>query len=136
MNDLILHVDVSEKLDKVIRNYVSQINLLHALVSTNSGQILVSFGKDDAIDISSLPPLISGSFSATEKIADLIGEKEFTTMLHQGSQRTILITLIDFNLYLTTIFDNSHKTETIRHAASSFAKKLRDFLLKYGISSH
>jgi predicted regulator of Ras-like GTPase activity (Roadblock/LC7/MglB family) len=136
MNDIILTPDVSEKLNRVVQRYVSRIELLHALVTTNSGQIIVSYGADaTAIDTSSLPPLISGSFSATEKIANLIGEDEFTSMLHKGKKRTILITLIDFNLYLTSVFSNTQHTPVISYAATTFAKKLRTFLHESGLAN-
>lgn len=128
MNDLILYQEDVEKLDSILLEFVTKTSALCTLLTSKEGQLLACQGQTDDIDTVSVAALITGSFSATVSIANLVGESEFKTMLHHGANKHIQITLVDKDRYLATLFSNAVSIETINHFVEPCCVELRNYL--------
>jgi hypothetical protein len=64
-------------------------------------------------DMSALAALIVGGFASTQAIAGLIGEQEFNTMSHCGTSKNLLISLVDDNTILATIFERTIQISSV-----------------------
>ena len=73
------------------------------LVDKNGQQIAVH-GDVGAIDTTSLASLAAGNVAATGGMAQLIGEKEFPTLSHEGERESIHICIIG-RVLLVVVFD-------------------------------
>jgi len=73
------------------------------LVDKNGQQIAVQ-GDVSNVDTTSLASLAAGNVAATGGMAQLIGEKEFPTLSHEGERENIHICIIGRSL-LVVVFD-------------------------------
>lgn len=73
------------------------------LVDKNGQQIAV-LGDVSNLDTTSLASLAAGNVAATGGMANLIGEKEFPTLSHEGERESIHICIIGRTL-LVVVFD-------------------------------
>ena len=83
------------------------------LVDKN-GQLVASGGNTKGIDTTALASLTAGSIAATSGMAQLIGEKEFTVLFHEGDKDNIHIALIGTRLILVTIFSDKAALGIVR----------------------
>ena len=68
------------------------------------GQEIASLGEVGNLDTTSLASLTAGNVAATGGMAQLIGEKEFPTLSHEGEKESIHISVIG-RLLLVVMFD-------------------------------
>lgn len=68
------------------------------------GQEIAVQGEIGSIDTTSLASLAAGNVAATGGMAQLIGEKEFPTLSHEGERESIHISVIG-RLLLVVVFD-------------------------------
>ena len=68
------------------------------------GQEIASQGEVGNLDTTSLASLAAGNVAATGGMAQLIGEKEFPTLSHEGEKESIHISVIG-RLLLVIVFD-------------------------------
>jgi len=69
------------------------------------GQEIASQGEVGNLDTTSLASLAAGNVAATGGMAQLIGEKEFPTLSHEGEKDSIHISVIG-RLLLVIVFDD------------------------------
>jgi predicted regulator of Ras-like GTPase activity (Roadblock/LC7/MglB family) len=69
------------------------------------GQEIASQGELGNIDTTSLASLAAGNVAATGGMAQLIGEKEFPTLSHEGDRESIHISVVG-RLLLVVLFDD------------------------------
>ena len=69
------------------------------------GQEIAAQGEMGNLDTTSLASLAAGNVAATGGIAQLIGEKEFPTLSHEGERESIHISVIG-RLLLIVVFDD------------------------------
>jgi predicted regulator of Ras-like GTPase activity (Roadblock/LC7/MglB family) len=69
------------------------------------GQEIASLGEVGNLDTTSLASLAAGNVAATGGMAQLIGEKEFPTLSHEGQKESIHISVIG-RLLLVVVFDD------------------------------
>jgi predicted regulator of Ras-like GTPase activity (Roadblock/LC7/MglB family) len=68
------------------------------------GQEIASQGEVGNLDTTSLASLAAGNVAATGGMAQLIGEKEFPTLSHEGEKESIHISVVG-RLLLMVVFD-------------------------------
>jgi predicted regulator of Ras-like GTPase activity (Roadblock/LC7/MglB family) len=68
------------------------------------GQEIATQGEVGNLDTTSLASLAAGNVAATTGMAELIGEKEFPTLSHEGEKESIHISVIG-RLLLVIVFD-------------------------------
>jgi predicted regulator of Ras-like GTPase activity (Roadblock/LC7/MglB family) len=69
------------------------------------GQEIATLGEVGNLDTTSLASLAAGNVAATGGMAQLIGEKEFPTLSHEGERESIHISVIG-RLLLVIVFDD------------------------------
>lgn len=106
----ILTIQAAERLLSALEEYLDKSEAQMALVVDRGGIILSQHGNvATAVDSSTLAALAAGSFAATREMAVRIGETDCTALFQQGSQSHVLISSIDDDALLVTIFD-THTT--------------------------
>ena len=74
--------------------------------------------------------MAAGVFSATNELAKLLGEHEFTLTFHQGKETNIHISLVDPLILLAVIFDNKAPIGAIRFWAKKISGSIKPVLEK------
>lgn len=83
------------------------------LVDKN-GQQIANHGDMRGVDATSLASLTAGNVAATDGLAKLIGEKEFSILFHEGERDNIHISLVAQRVILVVIFDERSSLGLVR----------------------
>ncbi len=79
-----------------------------------NGSMLASAGETAEYDATSIASLAAGNIAATGGLANLIGEKEFSILFHEGENDNMHISVIANRLILVVIFDKRSSVGLVR----------------------
>ncbi len=130
MKDMILFPEDIERLNAVLSQLVTKSNLLLAVLINKDGRLLTSQGSLENIDTVSMAALVAGNSASTLAIANLMGEREFTTMYHQGKDKHIYIAAVDDNTFLSLVFDDRTNIDRVKVFARQFDRQLKHNLFQ------
>ncbi|MDD5762083.1 MAG: roadblock/LC7 domain-containing protein [bacterium] len=83
------------------------------LVDKN-GTLLASVGDAVGFDTTSLASLAAGNIAATGGLANLIGEKEFSILFHEGERDNMHLSVVAERLILVVVFDRRSSVGLVR----------------------
>ena len=83
------------------------------LVDKN-GTLLASAGDISGFDTTSMASLAAGNIAATGGLANLIGEKEFSILFHEGERDNMHISVVAERLILVVVFDRRSSVGLVR----------------------
>lgn len=113
-SDLILYKKDHDRVMEVIdRLYTDTSARLVVLVDKNGQQIVVK-GDTEEFDTTSLASLTAGNVAATDGLAQLLGEREFTILFHEGQRDNIHISVVAERIILVVIFDENSSLGLVR----------------------
>ena len=87
------------------------------------GQEIASLGEVGNLDTTSLASLTAGNVAATGGMAQLIGEKEFPTLSHEGERESIHISVIG-RLLLVVMFDERSSLGLVKLRSKQVSQQL------------
>lgn len=122
--DLILY-------EKELSQIQSIVNQLHVdarsrivFVVDKNGQQIAAAGDIGNIDPTSLASLTAGNVAATDGLAKLIGEKEFSILFHEGERDNVHISIVANRVILVVIFDERSSLGLVRLRVKKSAAEL------------
>ncbi|MEF3245156.1 MAG: roadblock/LC7 domain-containing protein [Caldisericaceae bacterium] len=120
---IVLNEEELKHIEEIFGEYLSESEAKDIVLLNKSGELLAKSGDITSDVAQNISALAAGVFSATNELARLLGEKEFTITFHQGQETNIHISLITQNVLLAMIFDNRLPIGAIRF----WAKKVSNF---------
>src|ERR1700737_4400688 len=87
------------------------------------GQEIAAMGEVGNLDTTSLASLAAGNVAATGGMAQLIGEKEFPTLSHEGERESIHISVIG-RVLLVVVFDEHSSLGLVKLRSKQVAHEL------------
>ena len=87
------------------------------------GQEIASQGEVGNLDTTSLASLAAGNVAATGGMAQLIGEKEFPTLSHEGEKESIHISVVG-RLLLVVVFDERSSLGLVKLRSKQVSQQL------------
>jgi len=97
-------------------------------------QQIAANGDLESVDTTSLASLTAGNVAATDGLARLIGEKEFSILFHEGEKDNIHISIVGQRVILVVIFDDRSSLGLVRlrvrKASMELEKVFQDLLKK------
>ena len=106
-------------IDKTLDELLSKTEATAAFIIDKGGPLLSQRGQIGQMDTTAVAALAAGSFSATQAIAERVGETNFNSIYQQGDQSSIFVVSIDDNLLLIVIFKATLSVGVIKHYAKS-----------------
>jgi predicted regulator of Ras-like GTPase activity (Roadblock/LC7/MglB family) len=104
------------------------------LLIDRSGQQIAFEGPALGIDLTALASLAAASIAATDGLARLVGEPEFSILFHQGKRRSIQISDVARRFSLVVVFDDSVSLGMVRlrvkRATAYLEEVFRGFMRK------
>ncbi len=121
---LIMYEEEFRKIDAELRKLHQQANAVLSFLVDKNGQLIASVGQSqDKIDITSLASLTAGNIAAAGGMAQLIGEKEFSILFHEGENQNIHLSLIG-RVILVVVFDQKSSLGLVRLRVKKSAETL------------
>jgi predicted regulator of Ras-like GTPase activity (Roadblock/LC7/MglB family) len=101
---ILLHQNQYHRLKAVLARLRMDSAARVVFLVDKDGQEIAAQGEIGNLDTTSLASLAAGNVAATGGMAQLIGEKEFPTLSHEGERESIHISVIG-RLLLIVVFD-------------------------------
>ena len=113
-SDLVIYQEEYERLESVLRRLRGDSNARAIFLIDKNGQQIAAAGELDQFDTTSLASLTAGNVAATDGLAKLIGEREFSVLFHEGQQDHIHISIVGRRAILLVIFDDRSSLGLVR----------------------
>ena len=126
--DLILTKEDVLKLNIILTKIVDKSRIECAILINRSGRMVASQSEGVDLDKTALAALLSSTFSSTDTIAGLIGEKTVNSLVQEGKNRHIYTAMIDDNTVLSCIFDKRSTYEKVKGCISEYLVNLTEAL--------
>ena len=98
----------------ILRDLWRDANARAVFVIDRNGMELSSAGEVTEFDSTSLASLAAGNVAATDGLARLIGEREFSVLFHEGRRDHIHISVVAGHYILLIIFDDRSSLGLVR----------------------
>lgn len=120
--------EIIKRLQEQVIQLKREANAIATFLIDKNGHMIVSSGESDNFDVTSLAALVAGNVAATDGIAKLLGEKEFSVLFHEGKNEHMSITLVDGKLIMVVIFDENTPLGLVRLKIKKYGKDISETL--------
>jgi predicted regulator of Ras-like GTPase activity (Roadblock/LC7/MglB family) len=112
--DLVLYDDEFRKIKDSLQRLATDANANVVFLVDKNGQQIAAVGDLTTLDTTSLASLTAGNVAATDGLARLIGEREFSILFHEGERDNIHISIVAQRVILVVIFDERTSLGLVR----------------------
>ena len=112
--DLVLYDEEFQKIKDALNRLRQDANANVVFLVDKNGQQIAAVGDLTMLDTTSLASLTAGNVAATDGLAKLIGEKEFSILFHEGEKDNIHISIVAQRVILVVIFDERSSLGLVR----------------------
>jgi|Wag4MinimDraft_12_1082652.scaffolds.fasta_scaffold00045_24 predicted regulator of Ras-like GTPase activity (Roadblock/LC7/MglB family) len=120
--------EIINKLSEELELLKSESGASATFLIDKDGQLLTCASHNTEYDTTSIAALVAGNVAATDGLAKLLGENEFSILFHEGENEHVHISLIYKMVILVVIFDESTSLGLIRLRVKKFVNRLKDLL--------
>ena len=124
IQQLVMYEEELQQINRICDILHRDSNARAVLVIDKNGQAIAQQGDTDQLDVTSLSSLTAGNVAATDGLAKLIGEKEFSILFHEGEKDNIHISLVAQRVILVVIFDERSSLGLVRLRVKKASQEL------------
>lgn len=121
---LVFYENDIQRLDAEIDVYLELSKARCVLLVDRDGHLVTRRGEPMRTSEESVSALVAGSFAATQEMARLLGESEFSIMFHQGHRDSIQLQLVGERTLMATLFDGRTNLGMVRFYAQETGVRL------------
>jgi predicted regulator of Ras-like GTPase activity (Roadblock/LC7/MglB family) len=114
MSDFVILEGDYSSFTKILEKLARDSNAKLVFLLDKNGQQIASAGDLDGIDPTSLASLTAGNVAATEGLAQLVGEQEFSILFHEGQNENLHINVVGGRAILLVQFDERSSLGLVR----------------------
>ncbi|BCW92447.1 MAG: dynein regulation protein LC7 [Thermoanaerobaculum sp.] len=126
--NLVMYEEEFERINSILSRLWVDANAKIVFLVDKNGQQIAAKGDLEKVDTTSLASLTAGNVAATDGLARLIGEKEFSILFHEGERDNIHISIVAQRLILVVIFDERSSLGLVRLRVRKAAQELEEVL--------
>jgi predicted regulator of Ras-like GTPase activity (Roadblock/LC7/MglB family) len=124
--DIVMYEEEFNQIKQVIAKLRIDANAKVVFLVDKNGQQIAAHGDIENLDTTSLASLTAGNVAATDALAKLIGEKEFSVLFHEGEKDNIHISIVAQRVILVVIFDERSSLGLVRLRVKKASQELND----------
>jgi predicted regulator of Ras-like GTPase activity (Roadblock/LC7/MglB family) len=109
-----LQLEDVQRMDRLLGWFVRESGALCAVLVDRAGRLLTTAGETGGLDGVAFASLAAADFSASDELATLLGEEEFTALYHHGDDRSMYLTTVGGPAILAALFDGTTTLGLIR----------------------
>jgi len=123
-------LDESEykRIQAIVAKMLAELRAQLALLINRNGQSIIISGPAENIDCTALASLAAANLAATDGLATLVGEKDFSVLVHQGQHRSLFISDVLKRYSLVLVFDSSVSSGLVRYKCKKTVQLLEEIL--------
>jgi predicted regulator of Ras-like GTPase activity (Roadblock/LC7/MglB family) len=119
----LIEEDIDE-IERVMHELLLKSDASIALLLDKGGFLITKTGNHHQLDTTTLAALSAASFAATQGIASLVSESNFSTVYQQGDQHSILVSNVDEFCLLAIIFGVHVSVGAVKYYAEPIVKAI------------
>jgi predicted regulator of Ras-like GTPase activity (Roadblock/LC7/MglB family) len=119
----LIEEDISE-LNSALQELLIKSDANVTLIIDKGGFIITQCGRGPEVDTMTLAALSAASYAATEGIAQVIGEPNFSSVYQQGETFSLLVNNVDQFCLLAVIFKATLSVGAVKYYATDTIKKI------------
>lgn len=124
--DLMLFEEEFRALQEITGRLAKDASAKVVFLVDKNGQQIAAAGDLQDIDATSLASLTAGNVAATDGLAKLIGEKEFSLLFHEGEKDNLHISIVGKRGILVVIFDQNSSLALVRLRVRKASRELQE----------
>lgn len=121
-----------EQVNHLLHSFVAEVGARCALLLDRNGRPLTAFGETGDLDETSFASLAAADFDASDQLAGLLGEQEFTSLYHQGVNGSMYLSEIAGVAILAAVFDHRTTLGMVRLKTREVVPQLVKLLTELG----
>ena len=106
--------DDVDRFDDLLTGFIRETQVQCAILCDRTGRLLTSKGDTKGLDGITFASLCAGDFGASDQLAALLGETEFTSLYHHGADRSMFLADLAGTAILAVLFDNKTTLGMVR----------------------
>ncbi len=122
--DIVMYEEEFNQIKAIIAKLRIDANSKVVFLVDKNGQQIAAHGEIEHLDTTSLASLTAGNVAATDGLARLIGEKEFSILFHEGEKDNIHISIVASRVILVVIFDERSSLGLVRLRVKKASEEL------------
>lgn len=103
-----------ERLDALLASFLAEARLRCALLLDRTGRFLTAAGETGELDPTTFASLAAADFAASDQLAQLLGEADFSSLYHAGERQSMLLADVGGQAILAAIFDDRSTLGLVR----------------------
>ena len=119
-----------QALNRAMEELLGKSDACAALVIDKGGFLITQRVQARDFDITTLAALSAASFAATQGIASLVSESNFTSIYQQGETHSLLVVNVDEYCLLTVVFPAQVSVGAVKYFAATTVKEIAGQLKK------
>lgn len=112
----------------VLKELLHNSNCQSVMLIDKTGQLIASVGVEPDFDLMSFASLCAADFEANSQLAKLIGEKDFSTLFHQGSDESMYLAKVASSIILVILFNKRTTLGLVRLRVKKAVESLETIL--------
>lgn len=125
-SQMVMYEEEFQAINAVIEKLLKDSNSKVIFLVDKNGQLISGVGETARFDTTSLASLTAGNIAATGGLAQLIGEKEFSILFHEGEKDNLHISIVGGRVILVVLFDNRSSLGLVRLRVKKASEELSD----------
>jgi predicted regulator of Ras-like GTPase activity (Roadblock/LC7/MglB family) len=122
--DIVMYEEEFNQIKQILAKLRIDANSKVVFLVDKNGQQIAAHGEIEDLDTTSLASLTAGNVAATDGLARLLGEKEFSILFHEGEKDNIHISIVAQRVILVVIFDERSSLGLVRLRVKKASEEL------------
>ena len=123
----VMYEEQLQEINRVLARLRTDANAKAAFLIDKNGQQMAAAGENlESYDATSLASLTAGNVASTDAIAELIGERSFSALVHEGDKDSLHISLVNDRIILVVLFDERSSLGLVRLRVRQVSPALMD----------
>lgn len=114
----------AQRLTSILESFIAETHADCALLCDRSGRLLTRSGDTGLMDNTTFASLVAGDFAASDQLARLLGEEEFSSLYHAGEGRSMYLADVSGYSILAAVFDDRTTLGMLRLKSRAAVPKL------------
>jgi predicted regulator of Ras-like GTPase activity (Roadblock/LC7/MglB family) len=116
--------------EELLVGFVGDARVLCAFLVDRAGRLMSAAGDRAGLDETSFASLASAGFAASDQLAGLLGETEFTSLYHHGAERSMFLADVSGTAILAVLFDTRTTLGMVRIKTKTLVPGLAEQLAR------
>lgn len=113
--------------EELLNTLLHETNVRSVFLVDRTGRLLSSLGDTRDLDQTTFASLASADFAASDQLAALLGEEEFSSLYHHGAERSMFLADIAGSAILAVLFDTRTTLGMVRIKTRMIVPRLAEY---------